>query len=198
MRVYLRDGSAQTILRAATLRQKLQIKLSTSPSHSILTPGRPVPALTLQCQAPGRVATGVPIFKSLIWLDPEKFQHKRDSNPGSSAPKADVLTTRPTRRSSLEENCIASRRAQARGWQEDNTYRWAYLWLAPAWLRQLWFCSSCVRAYDCTVEAARGLRGSWRLTGKEDSSPDPLALGSSISGAVNQWIKEPGWTHMHA
>ena len=45
--VYLRDGSAQTILRAATLRQKLQIKLSTSPSHSILTPGPPVPVLTL-------------------------------------------------------------------------------------------------------------------------------------------------------
>ena len=34
--VYLWDGSAQTILRAATLRQKLQIKLSTSPRHSIL------------------------------------------------------------------------------------------------------------------------------------------------------------------
>ena len=28
-------------------RQKLQIKLSTSPSHSILTPGQPVPALAL-------------------------------------------------------------------------------------------------------------------------------------------------------
>ena len=45
--VYLRDGSAQTTLRAATLRQKLQITRSVSPSHSILTPGRPVPALTL-------------------------------------------------------------------------------------------------------------------------------------------------------
>ena len=40
MRVYLRDGSTQTILHAATLRQKLQIKLSISPSHSILTPGQ--------------------------------------------------------------------------------------------------------------------------------------------------------------
>ena len=39
--------------------EKLQVKLSTSPSHTILTPGRPVPALTLYCQAPGRVATGV-------------------------------------------------------------------------------------------------------------------------------------------
>ena len=47
IRVYLRDGPAQTILRAATLRQKLQAKLSISPSHSILTPGQPVPALTL-------------------------------------------------------------------------------------------------------------------------------------------------------
>ena len=33
MLVYLRDGSAQTILRAATLGQKLQVKLYTSPSH---------------------------------------------------------------------------------------------------------------------------------------------------------------------
>ena len=46
MLVYHKDGSAQAILCAATLRRKLQIKLSTSPSHSILTPGRPVLALT--------------------------------------------------------------------------------------------------------------------------------------------------------
>ena len=123
MVVYLRDGSAETVVRAATLRQKLQIgfavshshriltlgqpvlapgkvcffgrltsqqhasvsqgrictdnftcchtelqiiKPSTSPSHSILKPGRPVTALTLQCQAPDRVATGVPVLKSLV------------------------------------------------------------------------------------------------------------------------------------
>ena len=47
MPVCLRDGSAPTILRAATLRRKMQTKLSISPSHSILTPGQPVPALTL-------------------------------------------------------------------------------------------------------------------------------------------------------
>ena len=29
--------------------------------------------LTLYRQAPGRVATGVPIFKSLVWLDPGKI-----------------------------------------------------------------------------------------------------------------------------
>ena len=44
------DGSAQTILHAATLRQKTQIKLTTSSSHSILTPGQPVPALTLNAR----------------------------------------------------------------------------------------------------------------------------------------------------
>ena len=47
MLLYPRDGSAQTIVRAATLRLKLKIKLSFSLCHSILTPGQPVPALTL-------------------------------------------------------------------------------------------------------------------------------------------------------
>ena len=98
MLVYLRDGSAQTVLRAATLRQKLQIRLSTSPSHSIPTPGQPVPAMTLRRQAPGWVATGVPIWKPMVRLDPEKSRTKRDSNTGSSALETDALTTRPTRR----------------------------------------------------------------------------------------------------
>ena len=88
---YLRDGPAQTSLHAATLRQKLQIKLSTLPSHSILTPDQPVRVLTLRHQAPGRVATGVPSFKLLVWLSLEKSpQHKRELN-------ADALTTRPMR-----------------------------------------------------------------------------------------------------
>ena len=83
MLVYIRDGSAQTSVHAATLRQKLQIKLSLSPSHSILTPHQPVPVLTLWCQAPGRVATGVPMYKSLVWLDLDKSpRRKRESNPG--------------------------------------------------------------------------------------------------------------------
>ena len=37
-----------------------------SPSRSMLTPGQPVPAMTLKRQALGRVATGVPTFKSLV------------------------------------------------------------------------------------------------------------------------------------
>ena len=66
--VYLRDGSAKTIVYAAAPRQKLQIKLSTSPKHSILISGQLVPVLSLQCQAPGKTATRVSSFKSLWYL----------------------------------------------------------------------------------------------------------------------------------
>ena len=37
-----------------------------SPSRSILTPGLPVPALTLYHQAPGRVATEAPVVRLLV------------------------------------------------------------------------------------------------------------------------------------
>ena len=47
MLVHLRDGSAKTSVRAATLKKMLQVKLSILPSHGVLTPGQPVPALTL-------------------------------------------------------------------------------------------------------------------------------------------------------
>ena len=63
-------------------------------SHSILTRGQPVLALTLERQASGRVAIGVPIFKFLShWYDstPKKSRRKQDSNPGSSALEADTL-----------------------------------------------------------------------------------------------------------
>ena len=46
------------LLRAATPRYKLQIKLAVSSSNSISTPAQPVLVITIQCQAPGRVATG--------------------------------------------------------------------------------------------------------------------------------------------
>ena len=66
--VYLRDGSAKTIVRTATLSWKLQIKLAVSTNHSLQTPGKPVLALTLQCQSSGRVATRVPVSKSLVFF----------------------------------------------------------------------------------------------------------------------------------
>ena len=60
--MHLRDGSAKTVVRAATLQQKLQNKLSVL---QYTDTGPTNPALTLECQAPGRVATGVPVVKSL-------------------------------------------------------------------------------------------------------------------------------------
>ena len=78
------------------LRQKLQIKLSVSPSYSILTLGQPVPAKTLQRQAPGRVAAGVPNFSSLIRLDlenktsPAKARIRLDLENKTSTAKARI------------------------------------------------------------------------------------------------------------
>ena len=62
MSMYLRDGSAQTIVRAVALRQKLPITFCISPSLYILTPSQ-VPALTS-----GGVATGVLISSMCCWL----------------------------------------------------------------------------------------------------------------------------------
>ena len=55
----------------------------------------------------------MPIFKSLVRLEPEKSRHKRDSNPGSSAPEVDALATRPMRRCAslgriCSNNCTCS------------------------------------------------------------------------------------------
>ena len=52
-----------------------------SPSADPITPG----------------ATGVPMFKSLVWFGPEKSRRMQDPNSGSSALEADALTTRSTR-----------------------------------------------------------------------------------------------------
>ena len=53
--------------------------------------------LTSPSADPGRVATEVPLSKSLVWLDPEKSCRRRISNFGSSVLKANALITRPTR-----------------------------------------------------------------------------------------------------
>ena len=78
--MYLRDGSAQTILRAATG--------PTSPSADPITPGA--------WQGSHWSAN----FEVTAMTRPrkKKSRRKRDSNPGSSALEADALTTRPTRR----------------------------------------------------------------------------------------------------
>ena len=63
---YLRDRSARTTVWAVVLRQTLQVSLSISPSHSILTPGQPVPADPITPGAWQGIATGVAILKSLV------------------------------------------------------------------------------------------------------------------------------------
>ena len=51
--------------------------------------------------APGWVATGVPMFKSLVWLDPEKIPVQAGIEPGIFRSRGGRLTTRPARRSYL-------------------------------------------------------------------------------------------------
>ena len=60
---------------------ELLIKLAVSRIHSILTPDPPVLALTLERQAFRRVATRVPLSKSLVMLELEK--HGERSIEGS-------------------------------------------------------------------------------------------------------------------
>ena len=80
---YLRDKFDQTTVRAAKMRKKLQIKLAVFTSHSILTSGGPVPTQTLYPEVPDRVATGVPMFESLVLIDVGKDpRRKRESNHG--------------------------------------------------------------------------------------------------------------------
>ena len=58
-------------MHAATLRYKLRIKLAISLSHR--KSGWPVLALTLQCQAPGRVVRRYWYFKWPLWLSWAKW-----------------------------------------------------------------------------------------------------------------------------
>ena len=111
MLVYPRDGSAQTIVgqRAGTLWQKLQIKLSIAPSHSILTLGQPIPALIRKRQAPGRATTGIPILKWLECLDQAKTHFESGNRTQVWVSRGRRLTTRPARRSSgVKQSCLWS------------------------------------------------------------------------------------------
>ena len=67
--MYLRGGSAQTVAHAAALRNKLQIKLCYLAKSQYID----TTSTSLSPDAvPGRVATGVPIFKSMIMTPPRK------------------------------------------------------------------------------------------------------------------------------
>ena len=54
-------------------------------------------------QVPGRIATGVPIFESLVCLDPEKIPSQTGFEPGIFRSRGGRLTTRPTRRSWIKD-----------------------------------------------------------------------------------------------
>ena len=91
MLVYLRNESAETVVRAATLKCRLQIKLAGSPRHSILTPGQPVLVPAVSRQASGRVASRKPISKCLVRLDRKKaLRGKGRFDPGSATVGADA------------------------------------------------------------------------------------------------------------
>ena len=106
MLVYLRDWSPHTIVRAATTEIEVadQTFYLTQSQYTNTGPT----SLSADPITPGawQGSTGVPILKSLLWLDPEK---KRDLNPGSSSLEADALTTRPTRRLTDGTHIIAHR-----------------------------------------------------------------------------------------
>ena len=75
------------------------------------------------------------MFKSLVWLDPEKSGRQRDSKPGSSALEADTLTTRPARRS---ENNLE-------GIQNQGLYKHVVVGESTLWDKDLesWRITSC-------------------------------------------------------
>ena len=70
-------------------------KLDVWPGHTILTPSRPVPALTLLCPPPGRVATGVPILSHSMTRPAGRSAGNTRIEPSSAALEVDALTTRP-------------------------------------------------------------------------------------------------------
>ena len=69
MLVCLKDGCAKTTVHPSTWRQKVQTKLTISPSLIILTLGQPAPALTLWCCAPVREAPRMPASESDPFMD---------------------------------------------------------------------------------------------------------------------------------
>ena len=110
MLAHLTDGSARTIARAATLRENLQTKLSISPK--MLTPG--------QRQAPRKVASRVPMFKSLVTRPGKKRSAaKAGIPPRSAAVEGGRFTTRPTRRLIKQASKQASKQGRTSMWDQQ-------------------------------------------------------------------------------
>ena len=88
-----------------------------------MTPGQPVLVTILWRQEPGRVATGVPIFKPLVWFDAGKSRRKRESNPGTGALEADALTSRPEGRTGRGRGVDRiSKESDGKGGRQEKPY----------------------------------------------------------------------------
>ena len=94
-RVYLRDGSA-------TLREKLRIKLSTSPGHSKVTPGQPVPALTNTSDILTSVVWDCPAFPCSLILWTRRFWHYQHHDLKWYATKKTNKQTKKPRETGVE------------------------------------------------------------------------------------------------
>ena len=76
---HLRDGSDVIIVRAATLKYELDIKVIISPSHSTLTCGQQVQALTRQFQAPKMEVSKVGFFYYFFKSLGRRFERSQKS-----------------------------------------------------------------------------------------------------------------------
>ena len=97
MLVHLRDGSAQASVMCCHTETEAADQTFYI-TQSQYTDTRPTnPSTDPITSGAWQGSHGVPILKSLIWLDPEKSCRKRDLNSGSCTLEADALTTWPTR-----------------------------------------------------------------------------------------------------
>ena len=85
-----RGGSDLTTLRAATLRQKRQIRPTSSHNHYILTLDRSSSTHPITPGVRQRYPLDCQSLSCLVWLSLE-------SNPGPHIPEAETVITRPSR-----------------------------------------------------------------------------------------------------
>ena len=106
MLVYLRDGFAWAQLYILPHWESGRAHFCLTQSQYTDT-GPTSPSTGPIMLASGRAATGVPFFKSLVWLN-QKNPHGESGNqtPGSAALEAEALSTRPTSQSAGWKSCL--------------------------------------------------------------------------------------------
>ena len=142
-----RDREIETEAKRGSLPRHWDRSRRSNTFYLTLTPGQTVPELTIYCQVPGKVATREPVFKSLVWLNPEKFPHrKRESKPRSAALEADALTTRP-RRQYTQGSCLDNRARHKERWSGRNGMISSYICTVLP-ISQI-ACLQCPSLFDC-------------------------------------------------